>query len=180
MAFGEGGVVKSLINHYAFRATALLAVALPLSSAAFAAKPSPSVEISILMAQARADAVMADKHMTVLETYSMAGIPWQMHFLQLQQIQVDVNNLSKDVNQLKAIKDKGTSSQQDAINRLDPLVRSMSANIDATIRYLNHNHSTTNMPVFTDQVRVNRLLLRSIYNVTRSRAPKDNTLFANR
>lgn len=170
--------MKFLMKSYAFRATALLAVALPLSSAAFAAKPSPSVEISILMGQARSDAALADKDMTVLESYSMAGIPWQVHFLRLQQIQVHVNDLLKDVNQLKSIEEKGTPSQQDAINRLDPLVRSMAANINATIKYLNHNHSTVNMPMFTDKVHVDRLLLTSIYNVTRSHAPLDNTLLA--
>jgi hypothetical protein len=172
--------VKILINHHAFRVTALLALALSLSSVAFAAKPSPSVEISILMGQARSDAALADKDMIVLETYSKAGIPWQVHFLQLQQIQVHINDLVKDVNQLKSIEEKGTPSQQDAVNRLDPLVRGMAANINATIKYLNHNHSAVNMPVFTEHVRANRLLLNSIYNVTSSRAPKDNTLFANR
>jgi hypothetical protein len=141
-------------------------------------KPSPSVEISILMGQAKADAAHADKDMTALETYSMANVPWQVHFLRLQEIQVDVNNLLKDVNQLKVIEDKGTPSQQDAINRLDPLVHSMAFNINATIKYLNQNHSTVNMPIFTDRVHVNRLLINSIYNVTRAHAPKDNTLFA--
>jgi hypothetical protein len=86
----------------------------------------------------------------------------------------------KDVNQLKAMENNGTPSQQDAINRLDPLVRCMSANINATIRYLNHNHNTTNMRAFTSQVHANRLLIDSVYNVTHSHAPKASTLFANR
>ena len=163
---------------YAFRMAALLAVVLPLSSAAFAVKPIPSIEISILMGQARADATQSDIDMTALETYCMAKIPWQVHFLRLQEIQVDVNNLLKDVSQLKAIASKGTPSQQDAINRLDPLVQSMASNINATIKYLNRNHSTVNMPVFTDRLRGNRLLINSIYNVTRAHAPKDNSLLA--
>lgn len=177
-AFGEGGVMKPLTKSYAFRLVAILAVVLPLSSAAFAEKPSTSIEISILMGQARADAVQADKDITALETYSMANIPWQTHFLRLQEIQVDVNNLLKDVEQLKAIEEKGTPSQQDAINRLDPLVHSMAFNIRTTIKYLNQNHSTVNMPVFTDRVHENRLLINSIYNVTRAHAPKDNALLA--
>jgi hypothetical protein len=176
-AFREGGVVKFFTKSYAFRMAALLAVAFSISSA-FAVKPNPSTEISILMGQARADAVQADKDVTALETYSMANIPWQVHFLRLEEIQVDVSNLSKDVSQLKVIADKGTPSQQDAINRLDLLVRNMAFNIHATIKYLNQNHSTVNMPVFTDRVRANRLLINSICNVARAHAPKDNTLLA--
>ena len=172
--------MKPLINSRAFRLAAMLAVVLPLSSAAFAVNQRSSIEVSILMGQARADAVQADKDITALETYLLANIPWQTHFLRLETIQVDVNNLLKDLKQLNAIKEEATPSQQDAINRLDPLVHSMSFNIAATIKYLNHNHSTVNMPVCTEHVRANRLLLDSICNVTRSRAPKDNALLANR
>jgi hypothetical protein len=176
-AFREGGVVKFFTKSYAFRMAALLAVAFSISSA-FAVKPNPSTEISILMGQARADATQADIDLTALETYSMANIPWQVHFLRLQQIHVHVGHLLKDVSQLKAIASKGTPGQQDAINRLDPLVQTMASNINAAIKYLNRNHSTVNMPVFTDQVRVNRLLIDSICNVARAHAPKDNTLLA--
>jgi hypothetical protein len=176
-AFREGGVVKFFTKSYAFRMAALLAVAFSISSA-FAVKPKPSIEISILMGQARADATQADIDLTALETYSMANIPWQVHFLRLQQIHVHVGHLLKDVSQLKAIASKGTPGQQDAINRLDPLVQTMASNINAAIKYLNRNHSTVNMPVFTDQVRVNRLLIDSICNVARAHAPKDNTLLA--
>jgi hypothetical protein len=172
--------MKPLINSCAFRLAAMLAVVLPLSSAAFAVNQRSSIEVSILMGQARADAVQADKDITALETYSMANIPWQVHFLRLQEIQVDVNNLLKDVNQLKAIQDKGTPSQQDVINRLDPLVHTMAFSIAATIKYLNQNHSTVNMPVFTDRVHANRLLIDSVYSVTHSHAQKANTLLANR
>jgi hypothetical protein len=155
------------------------AVSVSLScSAGFAAKPTPSVEIAILMEQARDDAAQASKDIAVLETYSMANIPWQVQFLRLQGVQVRVNDLLKNVKQLKAIQAYGTPGQQDVINRLKPLVQSMVENTNATIKYLNHNHSTVNMPVFTEQVRANKLLMNSIYNVTRAHASKDNTLFA--
>jgi hypothetical protein len=54
----------------------------------------------------------------------------------------------------------------------------MAANVRVTIKYLNQNHSRVNMPPFTDQVHIDRLLINSIYNVTRAHAPKNNTLFA--
>ncbi|WP_348261057.1 hypothetical protein P8935_14740 [Telmatobacter sp. DSM 110680] len=170
--------MKLFTRSYAFRMVAVIAAALLLSSAAFAVKPASSVEISILMGQARQDAVLADKDMTALESYSMAGVPWQVHFLRLQEIQVHVNDLMKDVNQLRAIESNGTPSQQDAINRLDSLVSSMAANVRVTIKYLNQNHSRVNMPPFNDQVHIDRLLINSIYNVTRAHAPKNNMYFA--
>jgi hypothetical protein len=157
----------------------LIASAVSLScSAALATKPTPSVKIDILMEQARDDAAQASKDIAALETYSMANVPWQVHFLRLQSVQVHVNDLLKHVKQLKAIEAYGTPGQQDVINRLKPLVRSMVDSTNATTKYLNHNHSTVNMPVFTEQVKANRLLMNSIYNVTRAHAPKDNTLFA--
>jgi hypothetical protein len=170
--------MKPLINSRAFRFAAMLAVELPLSSAAFAVKQSPSIEVSILMGRARADAVQADKDITVLETYLLANIPWQTHFLRLEAIQVDVNNLLKDLKQLNAIKEEATPSQQDAINRLDPKVHDMDFNIRTAMKSLYRNSNTVNTPVFTDQVRASRLLINSIFNVTHAEGQKDNTLLA--
>lgn len=68
-----------------------------------AAKNRDSEQISIYMHQARIHTAQAGQDLALLQTYSMAGVAWQVHFNRLQHVEDDVNALVKDCNRLSQI-----------------------------------------------------------------------------
>jgi hypothetical protein len=161
---GEGGIMKALSNWNTCRIVAVLALLLPLSS--FAAAPPPdSATITNLLDQARAHAALADDDAVTLESYTRSPLSWQSHAARLTIIKEHVNNLIKDVNQLSSMRAEGSPWQQEAIDRVDPLLKEIADHLTTTIQHLNENQGQIQMQAFRDYVKVNSNLISKAHNM---------------
>lgn len=159
---GEGEQMKAQINITALWRVAVLALVFPISNA-FAAGASSQASISKLLDQAKIHAGQANEDAAVLESYARSGLGWQMHAECLQAMKVHTTELLADLMQLKAMRLEGTPRQREAIDRLNPLMQSMTAALTTTIGQLNHGQGSVNMLPFRTQVGVDWVVVNRVY-----------------
>ena len=66
-----------------------------------------------------------------------------------------INNTGRLLAKLKHAEASGAPWQQTAIQRIEPLLKELAANTEATIIYLNENRSKIHFPEFRDYVKAN-------------------------
>ena len=132
---------------------ALLALLLP--AGMLAAQNPDSAAISDLLKVVESHATQADDDAQMLANYTLSNLDWRTHANQLNSIKEHINNLISDANQLTSLRDEGSPWQQEAIDRIDPLLREMANHLNITIEHLNSNQSQVHMPPYKDYVRAN-------------------------
>jgi hypothetical protein len=159
---GKGDAMKPLVNFKVAWRIAVLALLLPISSV-FAAQTPDSASISKLLDQARIHAAQADDDAALLDSYTRSGLTWQSHAKCLQDIKVHAVDLLADFAQLKAMREKGTPRQREAIDRLEPLLQSMALELTTTIQQLNQHQERVNMPSFRTRVHAECVAVSRVY-----------------
>lgn len=177
MLFRKGGVMKPQMNSKAIRKAAIIAVMVGFSLVA-AAKTGDSEQISVYMHQARVHATQAAANLALLQTYSMAGIPWQIHFNRLQQVHENVNALVKDYNRLDSLRASATPAQVEALDHIQPLLQDLHAQVRDSLRYLNYHSHEVNMPPFTQRVHVQYASVNRIFGTLCECAKRNNNIQA--
>ena len=143
--------MNPLNNLKALWRIAVLVLLLPIATA-FAGQTTDSAKISKLFDQARMHAAQVNDDADLLDTYARAGYSWQMHAKCLQDIKLHTTDLIKDFSQIKALREKGTPRQREAIDRLEPLLVRMTNDLRATTEQLNQHQLRVNMPLFRTRV----------------------------
>jgi hypothetical protein len=119
-----------------------------------------SPAITDLLKEVKAHAVLAEEDSDTLESYTRSStISWENHAFRLSTIKNHADDLNKDFNQLSSMRDQGSPWQQEAIDRINPLLHEMSDHLSATIKHLNENQSRVHMPAFRDYAHANRELM---------------------
>jgi hypothetical protein len=162
-------------SQFAFRTAAIAAVIMSFSLVA-AAKTGDSEKISLYMHQARVHATQAAHNLALLQTYYMTGVPWQVNFNRMQQVEDDVNNLVKDYNRLYALRDSATPAQAQALDSIQPLLLDLQAQVKDTLRYVNYHSNAVNMPPFAQRVQLEFAGVNKIFGELCNCATKNNNL----
>lgn len=117
---------------------ALTALFVLVASATYAsAQTMASPEISRLLNEAKTYAHYAESDAAELHSYSNSRLSWQTHAHQLEIIRGHINHMGKLLQQMEDIRHEGSSYQQDAIDRIDPLLRQMADQLTVTIEHGN-------------------------------------------
>ncbi len=144
------------LQKFAHTTLVVLLLAAPPFLKGQAAKDSP--EITQLLSQAKASATLAADDAHTLESYTHSRLHWQTHAGQLERIRAHVNDLIGDVNRLTALRSEGSLWQQEAIDRINPLMQTMADHLTATIQHLNDNQKQIHFQPYQDYARGNRVL----------------------
>ena len=136
--------------------SAALGVLLMLSSVA-PAQNADSKAINELLKEAESHAMLASHDSETLESYTRSsGMSWQSHAQRLLTITDHANNLIEDFNKLSSMRSEGSPWQQEAIDRVDPLLKEMADHLKTTLAHFKENKLKVNMPTFRDYVEGNR------------------------
>ncbi|HVJ08133.1 MAG TPA: hypothetical protein VM554_07100 [Acidisarcina sp.] len=122
------------------------------------AQTTDSAAVSQLLADARTQARLAEDDAAMLESFTTSGVSWQTHSSQLNSMKEHVNDLGKTVKQLNDIRGEGSPWQQEAIDRINPLLRHMADQLTTTINHLNNNQSRVGLPPYRDYTTANHEL----------------------
>lgn len=160
-----------------FRVVAFVAVTVAFSLGALA-KTGNSEQVSIYMHEARAHATEAAADLALLQTYSMAGIPWQVQFNRLQHVEDNVAALIKDYNRLNALRDNATPEQVKALDTIQPMLQDLQAQVKDSLRYLDYHSNAVNMPPFAQRVRIQSASVNQIFAALCNCAKNNNILVA--
>ena len=136
---------------------AILALLLPV--AMLAAQNQDSEAISKLLDQVKSHAAQASDDAATLESYTRSTLSWQSHGMQLNQMRSHVNNLLKDASMLMEMRDEGSPWQQEAIDRIDPLLPVIASHLSATIDHYNDNQNRLQLQPYRNLVLANQKLI---------------------
>ncbi|HUY96000.1 MAG TPA: hypothetical protein VMU71_11900 [Terracidiphilus sp.] len=119
------------------------------------AQVADSPEVIQLLTQVKEHAVLAENDAQVLESYSRSAVSWHSHAVRINMMKSHVNNLIGDFNKAKELRSLGSPWQQEAIDNVEPLLKSMADHLNAAIDHLNQNQNRVKMAPWQDYVRAN-------------------------
>jgi hypothetical protein len=112
-------------------------------------------EVSRLLEDARAKAAVLSRDADEMEALTRSAVSWQTHASMLDTMKEDVNELARDVEKLTAARDKASPWQQQAIDRMLPMMRELAANTTAAINHLKEQPSRPTSPSYAEYLRQN-------------------------
>lgn len=134
----------------------LLAMGAMLMTGLMAVAQNPdSAKISSLLQHAKEHAAQANLNAERIESYTRSSMAWQSHAAQLNIMKENVNELGKDIGELTAARDEGSPWQQEAIDDINPLLRSMADHMSAMMKHLTDNQNRVHMPAYKDYAKAN-------------------------
>lgn len=121
-----------------------------------ATAPHPdSAQINDLLSQAKTQAAGLEKDAQELVTFQRSDISWQTHMAQLEAMRQQVNAIGKLDTQLRDARSTGSPWQQTAIDRVNPSLRELAGNLQATIQHAQDHQKELRLPAFRDLVQAN-------------------------
>lgn len=115
---------------------------------------SDSAEVSRLLHEARMSAARLHRDATQMETYTRSRLSWESHATQINAIKGHINSAGKVVSDLHNARDGAESWQQDAIDKITPLLQELASNTESIINHLNDKKQTWH-PEYEGYVRSN-------------------------
>ena len=120
-----------------------------------AAQTTDSARVTSLLQHAKEHAAQARLDAEKIEGFTRSGTTWKSHSEQLRHMTEDVNQLGKDVAELTAARAEASPWQQEAIDHVDPLLRSLAGHMTAMIKHLDDNRNQVHMPAYVDYAKAN-------------------------
>lgn len=114
-----------------------------------------SADVNKLLAQINDEAIQFYADADKINSFSRSNISSQTYATNLDLIRQHVNEASKTLTSLNEQRDNGSSWQQIAIDRINPLFREMTANTETLIATFNKNTNRVHMKEFRDYVQAN-------------------------
>jgi len=112
-------------------------------------------EVTRLLEQARDQAVQLSRDADETESLIRTNASWESHADKLNAIKDHVNDLGRLVEKLNASRDSASPWQQQAIDRIVPLLKDLAANTTAAINHINQNHTRPTTPDYAEYLRAN-------------------------
>lgn len=138
-----------------------LSLALSLVAFAFAAATSQaqaskdSQEVTNLLSEVKTEAVQLRHDADELKIFTHSTRTWESHSAKVTEIKGHVNNAGALLTKLNNAKGTASSWQQQAIERITPMLQELAANTTATIEHLNKRPQLFHTTPYVDYVNSN-------------------------
>jgi hypothetical protein len=103
------------------------------------AQSAENPQVTRLLAEAKDKAAQLSRDADDMEALIRTDVSWQSHAIMLDQIREHVNDLGRIAKQLEESRSSASPWQQQAIDRMMPLLKELAANTTAAINHLNEN-----------------------------------------
>lgn len=124
-------------NHFII-GTLVTVLSLSLQTRVFALRPE-SDQLAQLLAEAQSEAGQLARDADETESLIRSDVSWQTHAEMLESVKEHVNNMGRIVDKLTSTRASGSELQEQAVDRILPLLKELEANTTAAINYLNQN-----------------------------------------
>jgi hypothetical protein len=115
---------------------ALLSFSLP--ARVFALREE-SDQLAQLLGEARTEAGELAKDADETESLIRSDVSWQTHAVMLDSVKEHVNKMARIIDKLTAARSSGSELQEQAVDRILPLLKELATNTTNAINYLNQN-----------------------------------------
>jgi hypothetical protein len=131
----------------------LIAGYLAISPAATAATApaAGSEEITRLLAEVKTEAAALERDAVEIAAWTRAKqVSWQSHADRLRSMREHINQAGELLSKLNSAREGASIWQQQAIDRIHPLLKELADNTQSTINHLNDNQDKIYFPPYTD------------------------------
>jgi len=110
-------------------------------------------EVSQLLEQSKAAAAQLERDALVLQSFTRGNLSWQSHAEQLSRIKEHINSMGEDAKRLQDLRPAAAPWQQQAIDRIIPLMTEMASLTESAIEHLNANPNSLHTPEYTEYLK---------------------------
>jgi len=132
--------IDSITKSYAARAVLVTFLLLSISGRAIAVRDD-SQQLAQVLGEARDEAAELARDADEMGSLIRTDVSWQTHAVMLDRIKDHVNNMARIVAKLTETRTSGSELQEQAVDRILPLLKDLAVNTTAAINYLNQNKS---------------------------------------
>lgn len=144
----------SKANKYFVVGVLVTFLSLSLPTPVFALR-AESDQLAQLLGEARIEAGQLAKDADETESLIRNDVSWQTHAEMLESVKEHVNNMGRIIDKLTATRSSGSELQEQAVDRILPLLKELAANTTAAINYLNQNQSRPIGQPYTQYLKAN-------------------------
>ena len=145
------GVIQRLLVVALFGSTTLL----PPTLWSVTRNPPPNAEVAAQLDAANAEAAELARNADEMTSLLHNDVSWQSHAEMLSQIKDHVNNMGRITAKLLEERDAASPWQQQAIDRMVPMLKEIATNTTAAIEHLNQNHERPTTPDYVEYLQQN-------------------------
>lgn len=132
--------IESITKSSVVRAVLVIFLLSSMSGRAIAL-PEDSEQLTQVLGQARDEAAELARDADEMESLIRNDVSWQTHAEMLDRVKDHVNNMARIVAKLSDTRASGSDLQEQAVDRILPLLKELATNTTAAINYLNQNKS---------------------------------------
>ena len=125
-----------------------------------------NTEVTDLLSQAALEAAQLSRDADDMESLLHSDVSWQSHADMLNRIRDDVNTLGRTVARLNTTYESGSEWQQQAVDRILPLLRELASNTTAAINHLNANQLRPTTPDYVSYLEENATTAHQLAQMT--------------
>lgn len=125
-----------------------------------------SAQVTKLLREASTSATQLKNDSVQMESYAGSQLRWQTHANQVNRVKEHVNNSGKILADLHAAHDTAEPWQQEAIDRITPLLQELASNTTSIIDHLNDKQQTWH-PEYTGYLKSNAEVATDLSNLIR-------------
>jgi hypothetical protein len=114
-----------------------------------------SDQLAQLLEEARTEAGELAKDADETESLIRSDVSWQTHAVMLDSVKEHVNNMARIIDKLTAARSSGSELQEQAVDRILPLLKELATNTTNAINYLNENKTRPLGDPYTQYLRDN-------------------------
>jgi hypothetical protein len=142
-------------KHPHLKTAALLTLTLLLVATLLPAQNAENPEVAALLQQARDQAAALSRDADELEALTRSNVSWQSHATKLEDMKDHVNAMGRLVPKLVASRDSASPWQQQAVDRMVPLLKELAANTTAAIQHVSQNQERPTSGNYTEYLKEN-------------------------
>jgi hypothetical protein len=127
-----------------------------------------SQQLTQLLSDASDEADQLASDAEEMQTLILNDTNWITHALMLARVKGHVDNMALIIEKLSKFEKSGSELQEQAVERMLPLVRELSANTTAAINYLNQNKARPISGSYTEYLKKNAATARQLSSIISS------------
>ncbi|PYV53080.1 MAG: hypothetical protein DMG98_22020 [Acidobacteria bacterium] len=103
-------------------------------------------DVTRLLTEAKEKAAVLSQDADQMEAFTRSNVSWESHATMLEDIKQHINDLGRVTEKLQSERNSASPWQQQAIDRMLPLMRELASNTTAAINHLKEHQTQPNTP----------------------------------
>ncbi len=145
---------RKLVSQFSL-GLSLVALAFATSTVYGAQTSKDSKEVSSILSDVKTEAIQLRHDADELKAFTHSTLSWESHAAKVDEIKRHVNNAGQSLSKLDSARGSASPWQQQAIDRISPLLKELASNVESTIEHLNQKPKLLRTGPYADYAAAN-------------------------